>query len=72
MNDIASERIGPMLNPPYLDELIREDINDVGWNVMETASRLGCECGMIGGCGTSHEGIARMIEADAIGTIGSG
>ena len=26
MNDIAGERVGPMLNPPHLGELIRESM----------------------------------------------
>ncbi len=43
MNDIAGDRVGPMLNPPHLGELIRESMDDVGWNVTGTASRLGCE-----------------------------
>ena len=40
---IASAR---MQNPPHLGELIRESMNDMGWNVTETAVRLGCERGM--------------------------
>ena len=47
MNDIASERVGPMMNPPLLGELIRESMDDVGWNVTETAARLGCEHGTL-------------------------
>ena len=47
MNDMASERVGPMLNPPHLGELIRESMDDVGWNVTETAERLGCERGTL-------------------------
>ena len=47
MNDIASERVGPMLNPPHLGELIRESMDDVGLNVTETAARLGCERGTL-------------------------
>ncbi len=41
VNDIASDRVGPMLNPPHLGELVRESMEDVGWNVTETAARLG-------------------------------
>ena len=41
MGDLASDRVGPMLNPPHLGELIRESMDDVGWNVTETAARLG-------------------------------
>ena len=47
MNDIVNDRVGPMLNPPHLGELIRECMDDVGWNVTETAERLGCERGTL-------------------------
>ncbi len=47
MTDIASDRVGPMLNPPHLGELIRESMDDVGWNVTETAERLSCERGTL-------------------------
>ena len=47
MNDIATDRVGPMHNPPHLGELIRESMDDVGWNVTETAARLGCERGTL-------------------------
>ena len=47
MNGMASERVGPMLNPPHLGELIRESMDDVGWSVTETAERLGCERGTL-------------------------
>ena len=47
MNDITGERVGPMLNPPHLGGLIRESMDDVGWNVTETAARLGCERGTL-------------------------
>ena len=43
MNDIASKRVDPMPNPPHLGELIRESMDEVGWNVTETATRLGCD-----------------------------
>ena len=47
MSEIASGRVGPMLNPPHLGELIRESMDDVGWNVTETAAHLGCERGTL-------------------------
>ena len=47
MNDVASDRVGPMQNPPHLGELIRESMDDVGWNVTQTAARLGCERGTL-------------------------
>ncbi len=40
MNDVADDRVGPMLNPPHLGVLIREIMDDVGGNVTETAARL--------------------------------
>ena len=36
-----------MLNPPHLGALIRESMEEVGWNVPETAARLGCERGTL-------------------------
>ncbi len=47
MNDIAGGRVGPMLNPPHLGELIRESMDEAGWNVTDTAARLGCERGTL-------------------------
>ena len=47
MNDITRERVGPMLNPPHLGELIRESMDGMGWNVTETAARLGCQRGTL-------------------------
>ncbi|MCY3760265.1 MAG: HigA family addiction module antitoxin [Gemmatimonadetes bacterium] len=43
MNNTASDRVGPMVNPPHLGELIRESMDEAGWNVTETAVRLGCQ-----------------------------
>ena len=47
MNDIARDRVGPMPNPPHLGELIRESMDEMGWNVTKTAERLGCERGTL-------------------------
>ena len=47
MSDIARERVGPMLNPPHLGELIRESMDKEGWNVADTAARLGCHRGTL-------------------------
>ena len=41
MYDNVDDRVGPMLNPPHLGELIREGMEYVGWNVTETAAQLG-------------------------------
>ena len=43
MNGTGGERVGTMLNPPHLGELIRENMDELGWNVTDTATRLGCE-----------------------------
>ena len=32
-----------MFNPPHLGEMVRENMDEVGWNLTETAARLGCE-----------------------------
>ena len=47
MNDIANDRVGPMPNPPHLGELIRENMEEVGWNATGTADRLQCERGTL-------------------------
>lgn len=47
MNESSGERVGPMLNPPHLGELIRENMEEVGWNVTETADSLHCERGTL-------------------------
>jgi len=47
MNDRNRGPVVPMLNPPHLGELIRESMEAIGWNVTETAARLGCERGTL-------------------------
>ena len=47
MNVSEHERVGPMLNPPHLGELIREGMEEAGWNVTQTAIQLHCERGML-------------------------
>ena len=47
MNDNARCRVGPMLDPPHLGELIRESMDEMGWDVTETAVRLDCERGTL-------------------------
>ena len=47
MNDGDDERVGPMLNPPHLGELIREGMEEMGWNVTGTAARLNCDRGTL-------------------------
>ena len=71
MNDIASDRAGPMLNPPHLGELIRESMDDVGWNVTETAARLGCERGTLSRLLNGKAGVSANM-ALALESIGWG
>lgn len=47
MDGTDSERVGPMLIPPHLGELIRESMDAAGWNVTETAAHLGCRRGTL-------------------------
>ena len=81
MNDIANDRVGPMQNDsPHLGELIRESMDDVGWNpVTETrtsrlrarnavasAERQGGRVGEHGaGAGGYRLGHRRSLDADA-------
>ena len=79
MNGTGSERVGQMLNPPHLGELVRESMDEVGWNVTETAARLGwrgdpvaaaerqggCVGGHGAGVGGSRVGYGRSLDADA-------
>ena len=71
MNDIASERVGPMLNPPHLGELIRESMDDVGWNVTATAAQLGCERGTLSRLLNGKAGVSANM-ALALEAIGWG
>ena len=51
MNENATDRVVPMPNPPHLGELNRESMDEVGWNVTETAARLGfASAGHFRGC----------------------
>ena len=72
MKGTGSEPVGPMLNPPHLGELIRESMDEVGWNVTETAAHLGCERGTLsrllnGKAGVSPN-MALALEAMGWGT----
>ncbi len=40
MNEISRDRVGPMPDPPHLGELIRESVDETGWNVTGTAASL--------------------------------
>jgi len=72
MSATDSEHVRPMLNPPHLGELIRESMEEVGWNVTETATHLGCERGTLsrllnGKAGVSPN-MALALEAIGWGT----
>ncbi len=69
MNDTASDRVGPMPNPPHLGELMRESMNEVGWNVTETSARLGCERGTLSRLLNSKAGVSTdmALALEAIG-----
>ena len=71
MNDIASDRVGPMRTPPHLGELIRESMDDVGCNVTETAACLGCERGMLSRLLNGKAGVSANI-ALALENVGWG
>ena len=71
MNDMARDRVGPMRNPPHLGELIRESMDDVGWNVTGTAARLGCERGTLSRVLNGRAGVSANM-ALALEEIGWG
>ena len=65
------DRVGSMLNPPHLGELIRESMEEVGWSVTETASRLGCERGTLSRLLNRRAGVSATM-ALALEDIGWG
>ena len=71
MSESNSERVGPMLNPPHLGELIRESMDETGWNVTETAARLGCERGTLSRLLNGRAGVSAAM-ALALEGIGWG
>ena len=71
MNDVNSERVAPMPNPPRLGELIRESMEEVGWNVTETAARLGCERGALSRLLNGKAGVSAKM-ALALEAVGWG
>ena len=60
-----------MMNPPHLGELIRESMDEVGWNVTETAARLGCERGTLSRLLNGKAGVSAKM-ALALEDIGWG
>ena len=69
VKDRDSERVGPMLNPPHLRELLRESMEETGWNVTETAARLGCERGILSRLLNGSAGVSAnmALELEEIG-----
>ena len=71
MNATDSKRVDPMLNPPHLGELIRESMEEVGWNVTETAANLGCERGTLSRLLNGKSGVSANM-ALALEAVGWG
>ena len=71
MSDRENERVGTMMNPPHLGELIRESMDEVGWNVTETATRLGCERGTLSRLLNGRAGVSAKM-ALALEDVGWG
>ena len=71
MSNDVSIRVEPMLNPPHLGELIRESMNETGWSVTETASRLSCERGTLSRLLNGKAGVSAKM-AIALEKIGWG
>ncbi len=65
------DRVGSMLNPPHLGELIRESMEEVGWSVTEAAGRLGCERGTLSRLLNGRAGVSASM-ALALEDIGWG
>ena len=60
-----------MVNPPHLGELIRESMDEVGWTVGETASRLRCERGTLSRVLNGRSGVSAHM-ALALESLGWG
>ena len=71
MSENDSDRIGSMPNPPHLGELVRESMEEVGWNATETAGRLGCERGTLSRLLNGRAGVSASM-ALALEDIGWG
>ena len=71
MSTRENDRVGLMMNPPHLGELVRESMDDVGWNVTETAARLGCERGTLSRLLNGRAGVSAKM-ALALEDIGWG
>ncbi len=71
MSNRENDRLGTMMNPPHLGELIRESMDEVEWNVTETAARLGCERGTLSRLLNGKAGVSAKM-ALALEDIGWG
>ena len=71
MSTRENNRLGTMMNPPHLGELIRKSMDDVGWDVTKTAARLGCECGTLSRLLNGKAGVSAKM-ALALENIGWG
>ncbi len=71
MNGREDDRVGSMMNPPHLGELIRESMDELGWNVTETAARLGCQRGTLSRLLNGRAGVSASM-ALALEEIGWG
>ncbi len=71
MSNDDGERAGPMLKPPHLGELIRESMEEVGWSVTETATRLSCGRGTLSRLLNGRAGMSTNM-ALALESIGWG
>ena len=66
-NKIAINHVGPMVNPPHLGELIHESMEEVGWNITETTTQLGCERGALSRFLNGKTGISVNMALEKIG-----
>ena len=71
MSDADGDGVGSMLNPPHLGELIRESMEEVGWNVTKMSGRLGCERGTLSRLLNGRAGVSASM-ALALEDIGWG
>ena len=71
MGESDRERVAPMPNSPRLGELIRESMEEAGWNVTETADRLHCERGTLSCLLNGRAGVSASM-ALALEDIGWG
>ena len=71
MSNDVNTRVGPMLNPPHIGELIRENMNELRWSATETALRLKCERGTLSRLLIGKAGVSAKM-AIALENIGWG